>query len=298
MQQAFRRLTFLALACALNCDATSAKEHGNQHRRSLRAAPRRQQLSMTQNQERKVEALEAAEREALTAQQVALEALTAQQGALAAQQQVLQAEQKQLEDHLTMIHSQQPPSSAGSLGKEQIVEKVIGAAVYVGLVCLTGFIYNLLHMSELPQPKKARNEDRTGFTYGLFEGLNCADVDWKICFCACFCGSVRWADTVSDFKVHFLDFWPALLIFALLQVAGSFTFGLSGLMLLLLTVQTRQRIRHAYELPYGTCDTTANDCCVWAFCAPCAIMQEAMQIEFVEPPLPESMHGAPYHQMK
>jgi len=127
------------------------------------------------------------------------------------------------------------------------------------------------------------------FAFALCDGLFC-DPDPKICMCSFCCIPVRWAATATSPKVKFMNnFYVALIIFSVCatswQLFSTLNYGLGMLPFLLLgllVVWNRQRIRQAYRLPQSF-RITIEDCLVWTCCAPCAMMQEAMQVEFIEP---------------
>merc|ERR1719296_333270 len=122
------------------------------------------------------------------------------------------------------------------------------------------------------------------FSFGLCDFFRYAcDPDMRLCCCSCCCLPLRWADTVSSHKVGFGNFWFLVFFFTLLQVVVPLHWSLF-LLTLILTVSARQVIRARYGLPHSSCDTICQDTCVWCCCMPCATMQEAMQVEFVELP--------------
>lgn len=116
--------------------------------------------------------------------------------------------------------------------------------------------------------------------FGLFECRGSRD--WRIWLCACCCPSVRWADTVSRLQFPIMGFLPALFVFSLLEGATGLTFGVSGVILFLVVVLSRLRIREEYGIVHGECGIL-GDCLIWCFCGPCAIVQEARQVEYVKP---------------
>lgn len=166
---------------------------------------------------------------------------------------------------------------------------VIVCAVYLVLMGIAGWIYGTFFTFAYPPLRQEPVVTRENFSFGLFRGLTW-DPDWRICMFSFCCMPVRWADTVSSSKIGFMGFWAALFLFAGLSAISQFTMGLSALYLLVLAVMNRQKMRAAYGMPNKTWQTVVVDTCVWLFCAPCATMQEAMEVEFVDPPLQESMN--------
>lgn len=98
-----------------------------------------------------------------------------------------------------------------------------------------------------------------------------------LCLFSCFCGSIRWADTMRMGKL--LNFLVAFALFMSLSVISMLGFGIAAVFLVMLCVWYRQKIRKIFNIPYGTCTSIMQDCCVYCFCSVCAIVQEARQIE-------------------
>merc|ERR1719428_2610454 len=73
-------------------------------------------------------------------------------------------------------------------------------------------------------------------------------------------------------------FWVGFFIFACLYYTSSATAGLTGLVLLGVLTWKRQQIRELFHMESGG-STWAIDCCTYMFCACCAIVQEARQLE-------------------
>mmetsp|Transcript_100784 Transcript_100784/g.260427 ORF Transcript_100784/g.260427 Transcript_100784/m.260427 type:complete len:602 (+) Transcript_100784:119-1924(+) len=165
---------------------------------------------------------------------------------------------------------------------------------YLFSIALQGWIYRKFLAYRYPPMRNEAERSQEHFTYGLFSAC-LGDPDVRICLTALFCSPARWADTVSAEK---LDVCPGLqgrgmavdrfcfmmFSFALLAYFSIDSHGISVLVLLMWCVYVRQRMRESYQLPHGTPMVLAQDCCAYAFCSPCAIMQDAMQAEFVATP--------------
>mmetsp|Transcript_32099 Transcript_32099/g.89424 ORF Transcript_32099/g.89424 Transcript_32099/m.89424 type:complete len:249 (+) Transcript_32099:2-748(+) len=167
--------------------------------------------------------------------------------------------------------------------QQSMIGIVIGAGIHIIGTMIWSYIYGVCFTYAYPplrNPPPAPSREH--FTFGLFHGCSC-DPDWRICCCSCCCGGIRWADSMGSEKVRFMSFWPAVLLFAVLQYLAGLT-GVACLALLALGVLGRQRLREVYDLPHGDCQTCWQDCLIWLCCGPCAIMQEASQVEFVELP--------------
>eukprot|EP00747_Dinoflagellata_sp_TGD_P164629 gnl/TRDRNA2_/TRDRNA2_184821_c0_seq1.p1 gnl/TRDRNA2_/TRDRNA2_184821_c0~~gnl/TRDRNA2_/TRDRNA2_184821_c0_seq1.p1 ORF type:complete len:346 (+),score=46.46 gnl/TRDRNA2_/TRDRNA2_184821_c0_seq1:113-1150(+) len=102
---------------------------------------------------------------------------------------------------------------------------------------------------------------------------------------SCFCGPVRWADTVS--MAGLMPFLTAagLLTFCVLfelvclVIGLSISQGILSIAILIFLIHYRQRLRSKLNYEHGTCTTVAADCLTYAFCGPCAIVQEARELE-------------------
>jgi len=180
--------------------------------------------------------------------------------------------------------------------KRNCAEQFIGALVSLCITGLFGYLYfSYIRPNDLaPLTRTSANIDvkrnQPHFSHGLCDTAECCGADRCMCFFAWCCPSVRWADTLSEDKAKLLSFWPALLIFAVLNnLRGVVCYQISaivGLSLLVAVVYTRQQIRKRYQLEHGTCGTVCFDCLTWCCCSPCAIVQEARQAQLLSPPVP------------
>lgn len=172
-------------------------------------------------------------------------------------------------------------------------EVLLASLSYIFLVLIAAYFYGACFTYDYPPLRLVPDAvDSKYFTFSLFDGFRC-DPDWRIFCCSCCCLPIRWADTVSSTHVGWLGFWQAVVLFTVWQLAASFT-AVCALGLLIVAVHGRQKIRAAYGLQNGDVGSVLFDAWVWCCCAPCATMQEAMQIEFVEnmskaPPEGETM---------
>merc|ERR1719375_2606745 len=93
---------------------------------------------------------------------------------------------------------------------------------------------------------------------------------------------LRWAETVSDSDVKggpLLDFWAAVLLFAVPMSFYSVLGSLATLFLLGLFAFHRQLLRRHYNLEFGTVGTVVGDIFTWMCCCFCAAAQEARQVK-------------------
>lgn len=164
-------------------------------------------------------------------------------------------------------------------------EKLLGGLAYIFLMLLVAYCYGVFFQYDYGTLKRFPTHEGDDFAFGVCDGITryVCDPDWRICCCACCCIAIRWADTAASSKVNFMSFFGAVLVFTILEVLTGLSF-FGFLLLLALAVLCRQTIRAKYGLPHNTCDSICQDCCVWCLCSPCAAMQEALQVEFVDLP--------------
>lgn len=107
----------------------------------------------------------------------------------------------------------------------------------------------------------------------------CARGSKGMCCLACFCPSVRWANTVR--RVGFMGFWMAWGIFFVACRGTELVnwYWASYLVAVALGAYFRQQMRHAYNMKSKGGCSWVTDCCLHAVCAPCAIVQEARQAD-------------------
>jgi len=102
------------------------------------------------------------------------------------------------------------------------------------------------------------------------------------CF-SCLCSPVRWADTASSAKINCMPFWTGVILVTFLNALTAASFYITALMYMFMAANHRQLIRRIYGMPHGTWRTYTEDCCTWMWCSCCATMQEAMEIQYVDP---------------
>lgn len=157
---------------------------------------------------------------------------------------------------------------------------------------LVALIYVSYFTYEYPKLSKQPVVTRDHFTFSLFECCNCdAEAasreimrDGRIPCCSCCCGPIRWADTASSSKTAFISFWPGVAVATGLNALVGVSFYVSALIFVVIATVHRQQIRKNYGIPHGTCRTCTEDACTWTWCSCCATMQEAMEIQYIDPP--------------
>lgn len=116
-----------------------------------------------------------------------------------------------------------------------------------------------------------------GFSYSLF---GCFE-DKRIC-CLSFClGPIRWADTMDKTNPSLMRYWTAIAIYVVIMFVSPWAGALGGCVLLALCTVFRQKLRAQLGIKSGTPWTMLEDCCTYTWCSPCAIAQEARQVESI-----------------
>jgi len=216
----------------------------------------------------------------------------AQEERLETDQRRLEVRERRLAQRLDELHYLEQASSAlaevrrrASMG--DLASELTAAGVYIAFVLIVALLYGLVFDYEYSEvvnkPAEEVLKENMGFAWNLWHGFNC-DPDARICIFSCLAMPVRWADTAHKPAVAFAPFWLGLTIFTLCCAFSKMTYGATYLILLVIAVQNRQKIREQYGLDHGDNTTRVEDCLVWLCCPACATMQEAMEVEFIEPP--------------
>lgn len=178
------------------------------------------------------------------------------------------------------------------LGNDILRDQLLGAAVYFILMMIMAKVYGMAFTYPYPKLHKEPEVTREHFTFSLCECCNFdpdapsreAMRDRRIPCCSCCCGPIRWADTASSSKTNLVSFWPAAILAVVMNALAGVSFYATGLIFILVATVHRQQIRKIYGMPHGTCPTCTEDFCTWFWCSCCATMQEAMEIEYIDPP--------------
>lgn len=249
-----------------------------------------------------IQNLLSAEQAALISQEKAIEQIAAQQTLLSQQQDELKRQEAKMDVEMGkslaasgVILSQTAQSSSGSIKARSRIsrilawlrtdwkEQLIGATVWGVMSLIFGAVYAFYFTYRYKQLRTEPIVSRGGFSFGLCDGYS-RDPDSRICCFGHFCLPVRWADTASSHKIGFITFWNGLFLYTVAAALSSVSYGITGLICLVLAVMNRQQIRARYGMPNGTFSTFVADIAVWCCCIPCAAMQEALEVEFVDPP--------------
>jgi len=164
-------------------------------------------------------------------------------------------------------------NSAHALGSFAAYSIVIFAAAY---------IYRKYQSADTAYLCSSSDTKSPGFSYGLFSPERCLSGDKVMCLLSFCCIGIRWADTMHKARLC-CNFWVALSIFTVLSGLSHYTKGFTSLVLMCLVVYCRQGLRQKYHLEHGTVKTCVIDIALWWCCFPLAALQEARQVEYVQP---------------
>jgi len=165
--------------------------------------------------------------------------------------------------------------AAGDSVGQLIMLIVCSMLIQVILFGIVGQVYQESAMDVLPEVNHAkRGSDFSHWRTPLLMGF-CLETTigcWSCCFpCA------RWADSLQ--KVGVMSFWPALWLCAVGVLLTEATDGLFLVVVLAMLVYFRQRFRRTFKMASGTFVTVVGDFLSLALCLPCAVAQDARQVE-------------------
>mmetsp|Transcript_65008 Transcript_65008/g.141705 ORF Transcript_65008/g.141705 Transcript_65008/m.141705 type:complete len:348 (+) Transcript_65008:81-1124(+) len=114
------------------------------------------------------------------------------------------------------------------------------------------------------------------WSFGLF---NCDSP--SLCFFSFLSPVVRWAITMDSAGLVAPPeaFFRAVVIGVVGSLATHLVPGIGFFAYLAVLVHYRQKLRAKFEIASGTWKSIFEDCCIYCWCSPCAITQEARQIE-------------------
>ena len=188
------------------------------------------------------------------------------------------------------------PEELGQVIAVRLFVPLLNCCVAICII-VGGLIYSRCGR-DAPLPTEMRQQSRDTFSENSFDfGLcECCHDSRTSCW-AIWCPMTLWAASASSPKSKFwgwtfwqLTFFAAgfpfcMAICQLTLLLGVPTGQLSWPLLLAqawVLVRHRQHLRQKFNLDHGNCLTVTEDCCIWCWCVPCAAMQEALQVRFVE----------------
>jgi Cys-rich protein (TIGR01571 family) len=160
---------------------------------------------------------------------------------------------------------------------EVVVTFVIWLVLYAAFAA---FYHNRILSWAHPDQAEIRKSQSTNFSefQEWKSGLCDCTHHPGICFWACCCPGIRWADTISKLDIH--SFWIAffsvtvIYALALLPLATWFVFVL----VVMYCTYVRQQIREKFEFEEQGVGAGLKDCCSYYWCFWCTIAQDARQV--------------------
>jgi len=161
-------------------------------------------------------------------------------------------------------------------------EVIVSATIWIVFVLVVAFFYK----------RSARYIPETGNkpldsieSAAIENELSDWNSEWYQCyrypeifFWSCCCPCIRWAHTMD--LLQFLDYWPAFLVFFLLEIMNQLSALIFfGFFLTMILAFYRQKMRKLFGMEnYATCTGLTMDCLGFCFCWPCFLAQEANHI--------------------
>lgn len=150
--------------------------------------------------------------------------------------------------------------------------------LWVALIAVVGYFYTKNKQYMPAEEGLATPEQQTAFQDWKFGFCSCLG-DLEVCFCACCCPCIRWGETLSLVD-GLVIFWVGFAVYLGLTTLSWYTsVPLCWLLLTLICTAYRQEIRIKFQMERVGGMTYITDCLLYAFCACCAISQEARHVE-------------------
>lgn len=137
-------------------------------------------------------------------------------------------------------------------------------------ILILGFLYQQKVLRQ--EPLKLEQFEGEDFKHGP---CDCFE-EPKICLMSFCCGFLRWSDNM--YSLGIMSFWAAILFVFFMDVIEILTSPVGWLITAFTFFMFRQHIRKQLDMRNSNEDK-AKDLFLWCFCAPCALAQEARQIE-------------------
>jgi len=152
---------------------------------------------------------------------------------------------------------------------------VVSTLFQIAFCILMGYLYYVARFRYksyfMAEVKQNVLPYRQGFSFSLFSCFT----DYRMCLLGCCCGAFRWADTLDQQEL--LPFWKGVALMCLGEVLSTYTYGISGVCLLVCAIYYRQKLRERFQIESKTLSSIGLDCLAWCCCSPCAIIQEARE---------------------
>jgi len=182
----------------------------------------------------------------------------------------------------------------GSVYRGTFYETLASVSVYAVFVLAFAYIARSRMLAPLgarakgESPMKQPAVVRCGFAYSFFDFGNLS-ADWHICLTAYCCPIIQWARTASSSVTPFMGYWKAVALLLTMVVLAPFTYGLTGLVVMIVVLMRRRELRKAYSHGHSETRGCLEDfllvCCCPSFLC-CQLVQEAREVEYTSPKQP------------
>lgn len=154
-------------------------------------------------------------------------------------------------------------------------EFLIMSVLYFAITIITGILYKCTKKTPTPPANiEGRALEAFDKPQWQFELCGCFDGKCGTCCITFICPQIRWSDTME--MAGFMSYWKSLTILAVLLFLSDLTYGVTGILLLVMATYRRRQIKVLFGIPAGD---VMVDCCTVCWCCPCATLQEARQLE-------------------
>lgn len=150
--------------------------------------------------------------------------------------------------------------------------------LFVGVFVAIGYFYTSNKQYADVEESLATPEQQESFGDWKFGFCSCLG-DLEVCCCACMCPCIRWGETLSLVD-GLIIFWVGFGIYFAFTVLGWATsVYICWMLLALICTAYRQELRSKFQMKNQGGMTYITDCLLYAFCACCAMSQEARHVE-------------------
>lgn len=150
--------------------------------------------------------------------------------------------------------------------------------LWVALFAVVGYFYTKNKEYAPVEESLATPEQQATFKDWKFGFCSCLE-DCEVCWCAWCCPCIRWGETLSLVD-GLIVFWVGFGVYLGLTVLSWVTYiPLCWLLLTVICTAYRQEIRIKFQMQRVGGMTYITDCLLYAFCACCAMSQEARHVE-------------------
>lgn len=192
-----------------------------------------------------------------------------------------QEERKAMMPDTTTLPSAFVPTAAPTTSTWTKIKKfLVGEFIYILFVLLAAAIYRHFKAHGERMVPLGGKANVTQFTYGLLDFKD-AGRDWKICLSGFLCPCFRWAETMRMMGRDGLGYWPCIALYIILHLLFVPSGGIALIITSYIGMTYRRKLRAKQGYKTDTGPGPCLDFCTWWCCGPCAVIQEAREVENV-----------------